>query len=179
MHRLPFQDSILLTDVGRSSKKQASSAEFPLSSSTPRDKEKKKERETKEGEGGGTTLFASTPAVDRSQSWAPQSTSNSPSVFQSLLQDKSNEAELVQSPSPETGGTSSEPPQSQPLSRSISTPATSDSELRQRRLERLESMKKSNSNSTTQEKEKASLLSNPSGEEDRREVGGETDEVLQ
>lgn len=176
---LPFQDSILLTDVGRSTKKQASSAEFPLSSSTPRDKGKKRAKETKGGEGGGTTLFESTPAVDRSQSWAPPSTTSSPSVFQSLLQDKSSEAEVVQSPSPETGGISSEPPRPQPLSRSVSNPATSDSELRQRRLERLESMKNVSLNSTTQEKDKAPLLPTPSGKDEKRETGGGTDEVLQ
>ena len=49
--RLPFQDSILLTDVGRSRKKQASSSEVPISSSTPRDKGKKRVKEHKEWEG--------------------------------------------------------------------------------------------------------------------------------
>ena len=171
MHRLPFQDSILLTDVGRSSKKQTSSSGASLSSSTPREA-KKKSKETRGWEGSGTVLGEGRPPLDRSQSWVPPSTSSSPSVFQSLLESKTEEE--VQSPLPETG--SLEPPHPQPPYRSFSSPSTSDSELRQRRLDKLANLKQFDSNSSTQEKDNAPLLPSAADGGERREAAEETDE---
>lgn len=171
VHRLPFQDSILLTDVGRSSKKQTSSSGASLSSSTPRET-KKRAKETRGWEGSGTVLGEGRPPVDRSQSWVPPNTSSSPSVFQSLLESKTEEE--VQSPSPETGPL--EPPRPQPPYRSFSCPSTSDSELRLRRLEKLANLKQFDSNSSTQDKEDAPLLPSAADRGDRREAAEETDE---
>ena len=120
-------------------------------------------------------MFEGRPTLDRSQSWVPPSTSSSLSVFQSLMEDKNSE-EAMQSPLPETGGIPLEPPHPQPLSRSFSSPSTSDSELRKRRLEMLASLNTFDSNSSTLE-DKAPLLPNPSDKEDRRKTAGETDEI--
>ena len=174
VHRLPFQDSILLTDVGRSRKKQASSSGAGVSLHTPREG-KKRAKESKGWEGVGTTLGDGRPPVHRSQSWIPASTASSPSVFQSLQESKSEED--VQSPLPETEPLEPLPPQ--PPSRSLSSPAvTSDSELRQRRLEMLAHLKNTDSsNSSRQEKDKAPLLPTAADREQRRKSAGETDEA--
>ena len=70
--------------------------------------------------------------IGRSVTWSPSVTST-PSVFSSLLEKGEEESEELQFAVSE----------SVELQRSISTPPSSDAELRQRRLERLESLNKS------------------------------------
>ena len=121
---LPYQDSLLLTDISRSAKKQGkkrSSVKEPTS--TPFEKSKSPNSSVNSFEGG----------IGRSMTWSP-SVATTPSVFSGIMKKEEEETEDLD---PHFS-----PSDSLEIHRSMSNPPSTDAELRQRRLERLESSNK-------------------------------------
>ena len=145
---LPFQDRLVLTDLmkttatgyNRPTKKVASSmgSAAPGPSSTSTTLETTPTTATPPQKINVQASEDVTPSVPlhRSMTWSPQ-TPSTPSVFGSVLEDKDK---------------ADESQDDQPVKRSISMPPSSDAELRQRRLEKLEDIKRSSSQGNSEEK---------------------------
>ena len=153
---LPFQDRLVLTDLmkttatgyNRPTKKVASSmgSAAPGPSSTSTTLETTPTTATPPQKINVQASEDVTPSVPlhRSMTWSPQ-TPSTPSVFGSVLEDK-DKADESQDDQPD------DPQDDQPVKRSISMPPSSDAELRQRRLEKLEDIKRSSSQGNSEEK---------------------------